>query len=65
MCKIGNISAAAYLPGVNLHGAFVGSSSLLRHSAVFGGSHPCTRAYLTIRRASAAGTIFPFRFVLI
>jgi hypothetical protein len=29
-----------------------------------GGSHPCARAYLTIRRASVSGIIFPLRTVL-
>jgi hypothetical protein len=43
-----------------------GKSSLKIHNdVVSGGSHPCARAYATNRRASAAGTIFPLRTVLI
>ena len=49
MCKIGNIGALAEL----------------NHHVASGASHPCARAYATIRRASASGIIFPLRTVLI
>jgi hypothetical protein len=45
--------------------ANIGPFADLNHHAVSGGSHPCARAYATNRRASAAGTIFPLRTVLI
>ena len=49
MCKIGNIGALAEL----------------NHHVASGASHPCARAYATIRRAWASGIIFPLTTVLI
>jgi hypothetical protein len=50
------------------HNSFGTATSLVTRGdleADSGGNHPCARAYATIRRASAAGTIFPLSAALI